>query len=218
MPFDMRAPPAARVADRLRRGRPRSSRSPTPGSTPVESARRRDGLGAHRHARTGRPRRWQLRGRAAGRWRFRRPGPPSRSSRTRLDDAPRHRRRRAPGACRPADDPVGRNGHRDRGEAADGREAVEQSKRRRPDVVLMDIRMPVDGRPRGDPPDPGDAGRAPRVIVLTTFELDEYVYERPAHRRERISAKGRSRGAICSTPIRWRPPAARSSRAVSRNA
>jgi DNA-binding NarL/FixJ family response regulator len=63
------------------------------------------------------------------------------------------------------------------GEAADGREAVEQATRLRPDVVLMDIRMPrMDGveatarltAARIDPP--------PRVLVLTTFDLDEYVF------------------------------------------
>ncbi len=62
------------------------------------------------------------------------------------------------------------------GEAADGAEAVEEALRLRPDVVVMDIRMPnVDGI---------EATRrlqehagAPKVLVLTTFDLDEYVYE-----------------------------------------
>jgi DNA-binding NarL/FixJ family response regulator len=62
------------------------------------------------------------------------------------------------------------------GEAADGREAVDQARRLRPTLVLMDIRMPrLDGieatrRLSVD-------GEATRVLILTTFGLDEYVYE-----------------------------------------
>jgi DNA-binding NarL/FixJ family response regulator len=62
------------------------------------------------------------------------------------------------------------------GEAADGRETIEAVRRHRPDVVLMDIRMPnVDGieATRVIASEP----RAPRVLILTTFDLDEYVYE-----------------------------------------
>jgi DNA-binding NarL/FixJ family response regulator len=63
------------------------------------------------------------------------------------------------------------------GEAVDGEHAVGATKRFRPDVVLMDIRMPrLDGieatRRLLE-----DAGAAPRVLILTTFDLDEYVYE-----------------------------------------
>jgi len=64
------------------------------------------------------------------------------------------------------------------GEAADGREAVDRTRSLRPDVVLMDIRMPeLDGleatRRILSVPDDG----APKILMLTTFDLDEYVYE-----------------------------------------
>jgi DNA-binding NarL/FixJ family response regulator len=64
------------------------------------------------------------------------------------------------------------------GEATDGAEAVACARRTRPDVVLMDIRMPgVDGlqATRRIVTDPQLGGV--RVLVLTTFEIDEYVFE-----------------------------------------
>jgi DNA-binding NarL/FixJ family response regulator len=64
------------------------------------------------------------------------------------------------------------------GEAADGAAAVELVRERRPDVVLMDIRMPgMDGleATRAIVADP--ALDEVRVVILTTFELDEYVFE-----------------------------------------
>ena len=63
------------------------------------------------------------------------------------------------------------------GEAADGGEAVEQALRLAPDVVIMDIRMPrVDGIEATRRLVAHGAG-APRILVLTTFDLDEYVWE-----------------------------------------
>ncbi len=62
-------------------------------------------------------------------------------------------------------------------EAADGREAVEAARRTPADVVLMDIRMPIlDGLAATRQILDGPA-HGPRVIVLTTFDLDAYVFE-----------------------------------------
>jgi DNA-binding NarL/FixJ family response regulator len=62
-----------------------------------------------------------------------------------------------------------------RGEAADGREAIALVRREAPDVVLMDIRMPVlDGIAATR--ELVAAAVATRVLVLTTYDLDEYVY------------------------------------------
>ncbi len=71
------------------------------------------------------------------------------------------------------------------GEAVDGADAVDQAAALRPDVVLMDVRMPVlngleatrliTGDGQDGPPADGGADRT-RVLVVTTFDLDEYVY------------------------------------------
>lgn len=65
------------------------------------------------------------------------------------------------------------------GEAVDGEDAAAQARRLRPDIVLMDVRMPgTDGIEAtaaivADP----QIGGSTKVIMLTTFDMDEYVYE-----------------------------------------
>jgi DNA-binding NarL/FixJ family response regulator len=62
------------------------------------------------------------------------------------------------------------------GEAIDGGDAVEQFRRLSPDVVVMDVRMPtmngIEATRRL-----GEENPSARVLILTTFDLDEYVFE-----------------------------------------
>jgi DNA-binding NarL/FixJ family response regulator len=64
------------------------------------------------------------------------------------------------------------------GEAANGRDAVECVRRLAPDVVIMDVRMPImDGIEATRQITKHDRTSGSRVLILTTFDLDEYVYE-----------------------------------------
>ena len=62
------------------------------------------------------------------------------------------------------------------GEAADGRAAVELVRTAAPDVVLMDIRMPVMDGIEASRLMTAEQASGPRVIILTTFDADDYVY------------------------------------------
>ncbi len=64
------------------------------------------------------------------------------------------------------------------GEAANGAEAVALAERERPDVILMDIRMPeMDGLEATRRITASERTESCRVLILTTFDLDEYVFE-----------------------------------------
>ena len=64
------------------------------------------------------------------------------------------------------------------GEGSDGRQAVELARRCRPDVILMDIRMPeMDGLEATRRITADRATASTRILILTTFDLDEYVFE-----------------------------------------
>ncbi|WP_371785174.1 response regulator [Streptosporangium subroseum] len=63
------------------------------------------------------------------------------------------------------------------GEAADGRQAVTRVAELRPDVVLMDVRMPVMDGLAATREILSSGDHLPKVLILTTFDLDDYVYE-----------------------------------------
>jgi DNA-binding NarL/FixJ family response regulator len=63
------------------------------------------------------------------------------------------------------------------GEAANGRQAIDGTHRLKPDVVLMDVRMPELDGIAATREIASEGEQAARVLILTTFDLDEYVYD-----------------------------------------
>ncbi len=64
------------------------------------------------------------------------------------------------------------------GDAANGIEAVERADRLRPDIVLMDVRMPeMDGLEAAGRLLAAERTHRPRIVMLTTFDIDDYIYE-----------------------------------------
>ena len=91
---------------------------------------------------------------------------------------------------------------------ATGPSAVELARSDRPDVVLMDIRMPrMDGLEATRRIVADDLLAGVRVLVLTTFDLDEYVYEALRGRGQRLPAQGHPPGRAAAPPSGWSPPA-----------
>lgn len=91
------------------------------------------------------------------------------------------------------------------GEASDGAAALAVVRERGADVVLMDIRMPgLDGlaATREISADPLLSGV--RVVILTTFESDDYVVESLRAGASGFLGKGRSRGSCCRRSGWWR--------------
>jgi DNA-binding NarL/FixJ family response regulator len=95
------------------------------------------------------------------------------------------------------------------GEAFDGAEALEVARHQRPDVLLMDIRIPYRDGLEATRLLVSQPGVATRVLILTTFEIDEYVFEAMRNCASGLLLRRHPRRAASGCPPRgqWRRPA-----------